>query len=129
MLDNVLVADDPLYEELYDVRKEAEAMGNAIDVGPIMASVHTMRAQSPVHKGKLREILGLPGHDRHVLAKGRQHWTALTYEACEAAFRDPATFSNAIQGHPNPTGEKSKCKGGRGHTVKPHRIASGKPSG
>jgi cytochrome P450 len=107
MLDDVLVADDPLYEELYDVRKEAEAVGNFIDVGAVMPQVHRLRAQAPVHKGKLREILGLPGHDRHVLAKDRQHWTVLTYEACEAAFRDPATFSNAVQGHPNPGGEKT----------------------
>jgi cytochrome P450 len=107
MLDDVLVADDPLYEELYDVRKEAEAIGNAVDISQIMPRVHALRAQAPVHKGKLREILGLPGHDRHVLAKDRPHWTVLTYEACEAAFRDPATFSNAVQGHPNPAGEKT----------------------
>jgi cytochrome P450 len=107
MLDDVLVADDPLYEELYDVRREAEAMGNAVDVRQIMPQVHRLRAQSPVHKGKLRELLNLPEHDRHVFAKGRQHWSVLSYDACEAAFRDPATFSNTVQGHPNPTGERT----------------------
>ena len=105
--DDVLLADDPLYEELYDVRREAEAMGNAVDVGAIMPRVHALRAQAPVHEGKLREILGLPNHDRHVYAKGRQHWSVLTYEACEAAFRDPGTFSNTVQGHPNPVGERT----------------------
>ncbi|MBB4860225.1 cytochrome P450 [Novosphingobium chloroacetimidivorans] len=107
MLDDVLVADDPLYEELYDVRKEAESVGNFIDVGTVMPRVHQLRAQAPVHKGKLREILGLPEHDRHVYAKGRQHYSVLTYEACEAAFRDAATFSNTVQGHPNPAGERT----------------------
>lgn len=105
--DDVLVADDPLYEELYDVRKEAEAMGNAVDVSQVMPRVHQLRAQAPVHKGKLREILGLPDHDRHVYAKGRQHYSLLTYDACEAAFRDAATFSNTVQGHPNPAGERT----------------------
>ena len=56
---DVLLADDPLYNELYDVRREAEAMGNFIerDVTPEIAA---LRAQAPVHKGKLRELLGLP---------------------------------------------------------------------
>ena len=105
--DDVLTADDPLYEELYDVRREAEAVGNAIDVGAVMPQVHALRVQGPVHKGKLREILGLPEHDRHVHAIGRQHWTVLSYEACEAALRDAQTFSNSVQGHPNPANEKT----------------------
>lgn len=104
---DVLTADDPLYEELYDVRREAESVGNAIDVGAVMPQVHRLRAQAPVHKGKLREILGLPEHDRHVYAKGRQHWSALSWEACEAALRDAQTFSNSVQGHPNPANENT----------------------
>lgn len=102
--ENVLLADDPLYKELYDVRREAEAMGNLVeeDVGPRIAA---LQAQAPVHKGKLRELLGLPAHDRHVLAVGKQHYTALTYEACEAAFRQPKVFSSRISHHPNELGE------------------------
>lgn len=105
--DDILTADDPLYEELYDVRREAEAIGNATDVGAVMPQVHRLRAQAPVHKGKLREILGLPEHDRHAYAKGRPHWTALSWKACEAALRDPKTFSNSVQGHPNPANENT----------------------
>jgi cytochrome P450 len=104
---DVLTTDDPLYEELYDVRREAEGIGNLVDVNAVIPQIHALRARAPVHKGRLRELLGLPHHDRHVYAKGRQHWTALTYEACEAAFRDPQTFSNTVQGHPNPANEKS----------------------
>jgi len=107
MATDVLVADDPLYEELYDVRREAEDIGNLVDVNAVMPRIHQLRAQAPVHKGRVRELLGLPHHDRHVLAKGRQHWTALTYEACEKAFRDPQTFSNTVQGHPTPNGENT----------------------
>lgn len=107
MTTDVLLADDPLYEELYDVRREAEDIGNAVDVAAIMPQVHRLRAQSPIHKGRLRELLGLPHHDRHVRAKGRQHWSVLSYDACELAFRDPATFSNTVQGNDNPANEKT----------------------
>jgi len=96
---DVLTADDPLYDELYDVTNEAMAIGNWVDVNAIMPQLHKFRAQAPVHKGRVRELLGLPHHDRHIRAAGRQHFTALTYEACEAAFRDPQTFSNSVQGH------------------------------
>ena len=104
-MNDVLTADDPLYEELYDVRREAESMGNFIerDVTP---EIHALRAQAPVHKGKLREILGLPlSYERHQYAVGRQHWTVLSYEACEAAFRNPGVFSNKVQMDPR-VGEK-----------------------
>jgi cytochrome P450 len=105
--DDVLTTDDPPYEELYDVRREAESVGNAIDVGAVMPQVHALRAQGPVLKGRLRELLGLPLHERHARAAGRPHWTVLSYEACEAAFRDPALFSNSVQGHDNPAEEKA----------------------
>jgi len=100
-----LLADDPLYTELYDVRREAETMGNFIehDVTP---EIHALRSQAPVHKGKLREVLGLPlSYERHPYAAGRQHWTVLSYEACEAAFRNPGVFSNKVQMDPQ-LGEK-----------------------
>jgi cytochrome P450 len=104
---DVLLADDPLYEELYDVRREAEGIGNLVDVDAVMPQLHLLRAEAPVHKGRVRELLGLPHHDRHVRAKGRQHYAVLTYEACEAAFRDPQTFSNSVQGNDNPANEKT----------------------
>jgi len=98
--DDVLVADDPLYTELYDVRREAESMGNFIE-RDVVPEIHALRSQAPVHKGKLREILGLPlSYERHQNAVGRQHWTVLGYEACEAAFRHPAVFSNKVQMDP-----------------------------
>ncbi len=105
VMTDVLTTDDPLYEELYDVRREAEDIGNFIDVNAVMAPVHALRAAAPVHKGRLRELLGLPHHDRHVRARDRQHYSILSYEACEAAFRDPQTFSNSVQGSDNPENE------------------------
>jgi cytochrome P450 len=107
LMTDVLTADDPLYEELYDVRREAEGIGNFVDVNAVMPQLHVLRAQAPVHKGRVRELLGLPHHDRHVRAKGRQHYAVLTYEACEAALRDAQTFSNSVQGNDNPANEKT----------------------
>ena len=103
-MSDVLLAEDPLYEELYDVRREAEAVGNLIE-RDVMPDIHALRAKAPVHKGKLRDLLGLPHHDRHIYAAGRQHYTVLGYEACEAAFRDPKTFSSLVSHHPNPASE------------------------
>jgi len=97
---DVLVEDDPLYEELYDVRREAQTMGNLVeeDMTPAIAA---LRQRAPVHKGYLRELLGLPSHFRHVMAVGRPGFTALSYEACSVAFRDPKRFSSKIAHHPN----------------------------
>jgi cytochrome P450 len=103
-MEDVLTTDDPLYGKLYDVREEARHMGNYID-RDVTAEVAALRAKAPVHKGKLREILGLPDHLRHPGMDGRQHWTVLTWEACETVFRDHVNFSSAISHQPNPANE------------------------
>ena len=72
-MQDVLTADDPLYDELYDVTNEAKSIGNWVDVNAIMPRLHALRAKAPVHKGRVRELLGLGLHDRHVRAAGRQH--------------------------------------------------------
>ncbi len=74
MADDVLTTDDPLYTELYDVTNEAKSIGNWVDVNAIMPRLHEFRAEAPVHKGRVRELLGLPLHDRHARAIGRQHY-------------------------------------------------------
>lgn len=105
-MNDVLTSEDPLYRELYDVRREAEVMGNLVeeDVTPTLAA---LRAQAPVHKGYLRDLLGLRPHHRHVLAIGRQGYSALSFAACEAVFRDPLCFSSRIVHHPNERDEQS----------------------
>ena len=59
---DVLTADDPLYDELYDVTNEAMAIGNWVDVNSIMPRLQELRAVAPVYKGRVRELLGLPHH-------------------------------------------------------------------
>lgn len=101
-----LVEDDPLYEELYDVRREALDMGNLVeeDMNPHMSA---LRERAPLHKGFLRDLLGLPPHQRHEMAVGREGYTCFTFEACNAAFRDHERFSSRICHHASPSGEQT----------------------
>ena len=91
----VLTAHDPLYGQLYDVRREAEEAGNLVeeDMNPGM---NALRDTAPVQKGFLRELLGMPQFHRHPAARGRQGFTCFSYEVCDQAFRDFTNFSNKI---------------------------------
>jgi cytochrome P450 len=101
---DVLIADDPLYEELYDVRREAIEIGNLVeeDMNPAM---NALRDRAPVHKGYLRDLLGLPPHHRLAAAAGRDGYTSFTFQACDAAFRDSVHFSSQILKTPTENGE------------------------
>jgi cytochrome P450 len=103
---DVLIADDPLYEELYDIRREAMEIGNLIeeDVNP---QLNQLRGTAPVQKGYLRELLNLPhlGH-RMAMAQGRDGYTCFSFDACEQAFRDGESFSTTILSSPSETGER-----------------------
>jgi cytochrome P450 len=102
---DVLVADDTLYEELYDVRREAQDSGNLVeqDMNP---AIGALRERGGVQKGFLRALLGLPWYNRHVMAHGRAGYTTLSWDACNIAFRDHERFSSHIMHHPNPGDEK-----------------------
>src|SRR5690606_13870018 len=104
-MEDVLTREDPLYGELYDARREAEALGCLVDfdVNPRFPALHAGRA---VQKGFVRELLGLPSYHRHVLVHGKVGYTALSYEACETALRDSERFSSRIVHHPNPDNEE-----------------------
>jgi cytochrome P450 len=102
---DILVAEDRLYEDLYDVRREAEDSGNFLEIDPY-PGMNAARDRAPVQKGFLREVLGLPSYHRHVMAHGRQGYTSLGWEACDTAFRDHERFSSHVMHHPNPDGEK-----------------------
>lgn len=88
-------ADDELYESLYDVRREAEEIGNYIDHDPY-PSMNALRERAPVQKGFLRELMGLPAFHRHKGALDREGYTCFTFEMCEKAFRDNVNLSNNV---------------------------------
>lgn len=104
-MNNVLIGDDSIYEELYDVRREAEHAGNLVE-GDMNPAMNALRERAPVQKGFLRELLQLPHHQRHVFAVGRQGYTAFTWDACNAAFRDHERFSSKVMHTPSESGEQ-----------------------
>jgi cytochrome P450 len=102
----LLIAEDELYEQLYDVRREAEEIGNLVefDVNPLM---NAARERGAVQKGSLRELLGLPAHGhRSPMGEGRDGYTCFSWGACEAAFRDNRRLSSTILARPSPDGER-----------------------
>ena len=89
-----LTADDPRYREMFDVAAEAAAAGGGHVFGDLTPAMSVLRDQAPVHKGALRDLLGLP-HDPHH-ASNRQHYTLFSYKVCESAFRNNELFSSKI---------------------------------
>jgi cytochrome P450 len=98
-----LTDDDDLYGALYDVRREAEEVGNYIEGDPYPA-MNALRDQAPVHKGFLRQLLALAPYHRHKGALERQGYTCFTFEACEQAFRDNVNYSNDVYQMTSPRG-------------------------
>lgn len=94
---DVLIADDPLYEELYDVHNEAVEIGNLVegDVNPAMCA---LRDRAPVQKGFLRDLMGLPAHHRNAGAIGHKGYTCFSFATCNQVFRDSETYSNHVYG-------------------------------
>jgi cytochrome P450 len=86
-------ADDPRYKEMFDVRNEARS-GVLIEKD-MNASFNAFREQAPVHKGYLHDLMRLGAHHPRY-ATPRPGYTAFSFEACNAAFRDNETFSSQL---------------------------------
>jgi len=91
----VLISDDALYDELYDVRREAEEAGNLIEGDPY-PGLSALRDEAPVHKGFVRELLKLPPYQRHEAARKLDGYACFSFDICNQVFRDNVRFSNAI---------------------------------
>lgn len=92
---NTLTSDDALYDALYDVRREAEEMGNYIEGDPYPV-MNALREQGAVQKGFMRQLMHLPAFHRHKGSLDREGYTCFTFEACEQAFRDNVNLSNNV---------------------------------
>ena len=92
---DTLTSEDDLYDALYDVRREAEEIGNYIEGDPYPA-INALREKAPVQKGFLRELLVLPPFHRHKGALDQQGYTCFGFDQCEAAFRDNVNLSNNV---------------------------------
>lgn len=92
---NTLTDDDALYDALYDVRREAEEVGNYIEGDPYPV-MNALREIAPVQKGFMRQLMHLPAFHRHKGSLDREGYTCFTFETCEQAFRDNVNLSNNV---------------------------------
>jgi len=91
---DAVIAKDARYNEMFDVRTEARASGALIETD-MNGAFNGFRDQAPVHKGYLRELMNLTDHHPRY-ATARPGYTAFSFEACNAAFRDNETFSSKL---------------------------------
>jgi cytochrome P450 len=93
---DVLTADDPRYNEMFDVRNEALEMGNLVE-SDMNDGFRELRERGSVHQGSLRELLKLPPATHgHRYSRERPAYTCFSYDACSQAFRDNETFSSQL---------------------------------
>ena len=93
-MSDAVTADDPRYKELFDVRTEARASGHLLEED-MNQHFCRLREAAPAHKGFLRELLQVPEHHSKY-ATPKTGYSAFSFEACNAAFRDNETFSSRL---------------------------------
>lgn len=90
-MENVLTKEDPRYRNLFDVGNEARHMGNVADFDT-NAAMNALRERGPVIEGGLRDLLGVDGRKQYDVE--RRTFTALSYQACDIAFRQNELFTS-----------------------------------
>jgi NAD(P)-dependent dehydrogenase (short-subunit alcohol dehydrogenase family) len=86
-----LMSDNPRYAELFDMKKQAANTGVDMDID-YTDDMNRLRDASPVHKGSLRELLGVPEAPFSTIERGS--YTFFSYRACEIGFRENLIFSS-----------------------------------
>lgn len=90
-MENALTVEDSRYRSLFDVGNEARNMGNVADFDT-NAAMNALRARGPVLAGSLRDLLCVEGRKQY--DTDRPHFTALSFQACDIAFRQNETFTS-----------------------------------
>ena len=86
-----LVSDNPRYDKLFDMKKQQANLGVDMDKD-YTEDMNRLRDASPVHKGSLRELLGVP--EMPFSDVKRDSYTFFSYRACEIGFRENLIFSS-----------------------------------
>jgi cytochrome P450 len=86
-----LVSDNPRYAELFDMNKQQANIGVDLDKD-YTDDMNRLRDASPVHKGSLRELLGVKEMPFSDIP--RDSYTFFSYRACEIGFRENLIFSS-----------------------------------
>jgi cytochrome P450 len=86
-----LVSDNPRYDALFNMKKQTANTGVDMDKD-YTEDMSRLRDASPVHKGSLRELLGVPEMPFSDIK--RESYTFFSYRACEIGFRENLIFSS-----------------------------------
>ena len=86
-----LMSDNPRYEKLFDMKKQTANIGVDMD-RDYTEDMNRLRDASPVHKGSLRELLGVAEMPFSDIPRGA--YTFFSYRACEIGFRENLIFSS-----------------------------------
>jgi len=99
--------DEARLHQLFDLRSPVYASrGGTFDVDPYPA-FHRLRQSGPVHEGVVGPLVGYTGDGffQGLPFPERPHFSAFDFATCDAALRDPATFSSSpAAGLPAPVG-------------------------
>ena len=88
---DTVTAQDARYDRLFDVTTEAANMGNVADFDT-NAAMNALRECGPVLPGSLRGLLGIAEGNQYAVE--RPTFTALSFKACEIAFRQNELFTS-----------------------------------
>ena len=96
-VENTQTLDREELRRLFDLRSSYNAHsggGYTDDPYPRWAE---LREQAPVHEGIVHTLTGFPGDAmfQGLPFPDRPHFSAFSYEACDAAFRDPEVFASS----------------------------------
>jgi cytochrome P450 len=86
-----LVSDNPRYDELFNMKKQSANLGVDMDKD-YTDDMNRLRDAAPVHRGSLRELLGVPEMPFSDIK--RESHTFFSYRACEIGFRENLIFSS-----------------------------------
>ncbi len=93
------VSDEEHIQRLYDVETHVAKMNEGVLVEDPHPAFAELRAASPVHRGSVAELLGVP--QGRTFRPELPHYSAFSYEACAIALKDNLLFSSGY--HAGPT--------------------------
>ncbi|MCX7864247.1 MAG: cytochrome P450 [Novosphingobium sp.] len=111
-----LMSDNPRYKELFDLNTQTANSG--VDMArDYTEDMNRLRDAAPIHKGSLRELLGVPEIPFSDIK--RDSYTFFSYRACEIGFRENLIFSS--EGYNESAGVRMVGKTILSMVGKPHR--------
>ena len=83
------------FKELYDVERHVMATDGGVLVEDPYPAFAELRAQAPVHRGSIRQLLGYPAGGLN-LRPDAPVFSAFSYEANDLVLRENETFSSTF---------------------------------